>query len=460
MRMLRHMAMVALLMMAALPARTQSLHFGGSYLTSLTYRSSMEECDAHAAALEFTWKARGRNSFERSWNLPELGVGISWTDQSAVAFRGWSHRLEDLYSIYAVLRRDFGRGRLVHPGYDFNLGTAYTGNVYDWSNGYNWYYGTHFVCYVQAGAHVGLQLTPHIEALAEAKVMHVSNGRLGYPNQGMNFAGGGVGLRYCFGGSGAACRNHHGLSCGDPSRARACAGDSGHHPGLSCDDPSRAHACTGDSGHHPGLSCGDPSRAHACTGDSGPACRRVKISRDEYRRGWSLDVQAGGGVHTCGTEFVAKYVYGTRPEEYEGLRRWPKASLSTDIVYRYSGRWSTGFVADIFYSSNAGALEDYDTAIYGASDVAASKGYDPFSCGVGIVQMLHYRNVCAVFSPAVYLYRRMGIRDDHGIVYNRAGLRWYVHGGPLYVGAVIKAQPFKAEYFDFHVGWRFGSHWH
>ena len=425
-------------------------------MTSVTYRSVMSSHDVSAGFVEATWKARGKDSFERSWNLPELGVGVSWTDQSAVAFNGWDQRLDDLYALYAVMRRDFGRGERVRFGYDFDLGTAYTGNVFDFSDGYNWYYGTHFVCFVQAGAHVGVSLSPRVEALAEARVMHASNGRLGYPNQGMNFAGVGVGLRYSFGGCGAARGLIHTPSMSeDPCGVRG-SGVSSERVGSSslCERPRSSQM---NCGTMPLKDQGSGVQSEAHAGGTDSAFGRVKISPDEYRRGWSLEIQAGGGVHTCGTEFVATYRCGDSPSTYSGLRRWPKASVSADILYRYSGRWSTGVIADLFYSSNTSALKGFDTTIYGSDAVASSKGYAPFSTGVGIVQMLHYKNVCAVLSPAVYIYRRMGIRDDHGMIYNRAGLRWYIHGGPFYVGAVIKAQPFKAEYFDFHVGWRLPS---
>ena len=358
---------------------------GADFLTSMTYRNSFSQTELVSGNAELTWKAIGKDAFERAWNLPELGVGVEWTDQSALVEGEERKFFKDLYAVYGVIRRDLNRRGRVNLGYDFGLGAAYTSGVFDYDScPENWYYGSHLTCYVRAAAHVGVMVTPYLEILAEAKAAHASNGRLSYPNYGGNFLGGGLSARYSF----------------------------------------------YTSEHH---------------------VPRQRIPRDVYRHGLAADIQVGGGVHTCGTEYVARYI--SLKEPYAGLKRWPKASLSADLMYRYSGKFSSGIIADLFYSSNASALRDYDTAISGTEAVAACPGYSALSLGVGFIHGIHYKNWMAFVSSGVYLYRRMGIRDYHGPVYNRAGLRYHPAGHPLYVGASIKAQPFKAEYFDFSLGW-------
>ena len=96
-----------------------------------------------------------------------------------------------------------------------------------------------------------------------------------------------------------------------------------------------------------------------------------------------------------------------------------------------------------------------DSVLYEADEVASSKGYSPFSAGIGLVQEVFYRNAALYVQEGIYLYRHMGIRGEHGPLYERAGIRYYPPSlDPFFVSVCIKAHKFKADYLDFSIGIR------
>ena len=136
--------------------------------------------------------------------------------------------------------------------------------------------------------------------------------------------------------------------------------------------------------------------------------------------------------------------------------RWPMLSLSTDAIYRTGERFALGFTADGFWNSNTERLKWADSVLYSEEENAASKGYSPFSFGVGLVQEIFYNNVALYVQEGIYLQRKMGIHGEHGWLYERAGIRYYPEAlHPFFVSVCIKAHKFKADYMDFSVGIRF-----
>lgn len=367
-----------------------AIRAGGDWLTSVGHRSSFTQPDALSGTIEIMAPVALDNGFARAFNRPSFGIGFSFIDQSSTQLK--SCELGDIYALYALMHRDLARFWRIRLGYDLAFGGAYTSEIFDpFEARGNWFFGSHLVVYARASTYASIAIAPHLQLVADATLMHGSNGRLAYPNLGLNYAGGGVSLRY----------------------------------DLSETMPNQPW----------------------------------RVPRSEYSRGWNFDVQLGGGVHTCGTEWVAIYNYnylGEKPLEKVRLKRWPKASLSFDAMYRLCGRMSLGVMADAFYSSNAARLEEYDRAIFGNEAVSECPGYDPLSFGIGLMCSVHYGNVALTFAEGRYLYRRMGIRDDHGPMYSKFGFRYFSPRTPLFYAVQIKAQPFKAEYIDFSIGLRFG----
>ena len=182
-----------------------------------------------------------------------------------------------------------------------------------------------------------------------------------------------------------------------------------------------------------------------------PEKRKVAIPETEYEKGWHYELYAGGGVHTCAAEWLALILSEDKETlDASQLRRWPMASLSFDAIYRMNGKLALGATADAFYASNSEVLRWADGIIYGEE---SSRGYAPFSGGIGVVQEVFYKHIALYMQECVYLYRKTGTRGYHGPVYERVGFRLYPPWlDPVFMSVCIKAHAFKADYLDFTVG--------
>lgn len=317
---------------------------------------------------------------------PRYGIGMTFLDQSSTVI-DMSAKLSDVFALYWLLQEDFIHSGPFSMGYVVGVGGGYTANIFEpYVNG-NWFFGSHLFIYGRGELHASLRLSRRLRLMAQGVVMHGSNGRLSYPNMGLNFAGGGLSLKYDI---------------------------------------------------------------------VTPKAPEPRLCSFPWNESVDINLEAGGGVHTCGTEWVALYNHSDeKPAEGHRLRRWPKASLTAEAEWRFSRHFSAGVTADLFYSSNASKLRTYDTMIYGTEAVLEGPGYSPLSVGSGLEFIYHYRpGVALVVTEGCYLFRHMGIRDYHGRWYQRAGVRIAVPHSPFFFGAAIKAQPFKAEYVTFSAGVR------
>lgn len=298
------------------------------------------------------------------------------------------HHLGDIYALYATMRRDLFRKWRLAFGYDMALGGCHTSSIFD-NEANRWNW--FFGSHMMLYASGGIHLSASITDRLQlvAEAKAIHASNSRLAYPNLGFNSGGVGLSARYALSGVPPR-------GMPDSWR--------------------------------------------------------VSTESYRRGWAYDLQVGGGVHACGTEWLGYY---NQTGNYKMPRRWPKASVSADAMYRWNGRFSSGVMLDAFWSSNATHLREYDTAIYGAEEIENSPRYNPFSGGIGIINNVHYRDFAFVHSFGTYLYRHMGIREDHGLLYQKVGLRWYHPAMPLFLSAACKAQLFKAEYLEMSIGWRF-----
>lgn len=375
--MARRIISIALSLLIPALAQAQGLlvHSGADRLTAVGHRSSFVQPDVWSGKIELLRRSDGDNAFSRAYNRPYFGLGATFIDQSSTILKGTE--LGDALAVYGIMDRPLLETRIFGIGYDLGVGGAYTSRIFDpVSDAGNWFFGSHFVLFAKAGLHASAYISPRLQLVADAVVMHGSNARLSYPNNGLNFAGGGLSMKYSF---------------------------------------------------------SEPSRS------SGSG---VRVQSDAYQKGWAYDIQIGGGLHSCGTEWVATGRSG----------RWPRASLSMDAMYRFGGRFSAGVMADLFYSSNAHRLEEYDREIFGADAEAAL--YEFLSVGAGVLGNVHYRDFAFSWSVGRYLRRNMGVRENHGPYYNKIGFRYYSPSTPLYYGVSCKAQPFRAEYLELSLGLR------
>lgn len=100
---------------------------------------------------------------------------------------------------------------------------------------------------------------------------------------------------------------------------------------------------------------------------------------------------------------------------------YPKITLGADALYRTSVKHATGIGLDLTYSANMRQLEEAERIIYGDQRVDEGPGYSPLSIGVGLVQEMFWKNFSGYLSVGFYPYKKRGIREDHGLYYQKAG---------------------------------------
>lgn len=333
-------------------------------------------------------------SFAAGYGFPMFGLGLTYNTLGDVKFRSPNGHYSDMISLYGTMARDLLRTRHIGFGYNLFLGLSYSSGYYDaQTNGANWFFSSPVLLYAAGGGHLTWMVSSRMDIEAQIGVRHNSSARLAYPNGGLNYWGGGLSARYRF------------------SQAKAPAGN---------------------------------------------VFQNSRISAGEWSRGWGFEIYAGGGLHSCAAEWRAYELSVPRDGLSTGmLKRWPMASLSADAIFRTGGRFGIGATIDGFWNSNTERLRWADGIIYGEEEAMASKGYAPFSAGIGLVQEIFYKNAALYVQEGIYLYRRMGIHGDHGPLYERAGIRYYPPAlDPFFVSVCIKAHKFKADYLDFTLGIR------
>ena len=375
-----------------------SLKAGANRMTIGSFRDSYKSTGFNSYSLEFDYAtdpSDGSDGFAAGYNFPVFGIGIVYNTLSDVVFKSKNGHYADMVALYGKMSRDLLRARHFGFGYDLSLGLSYSSGYYDpIDNRSNWFFSAPVLFYATGGGHLTWFVGPRLDIEAGIDVRHNSSARFAYPNGGLNYWGGGLSARY---------------------------------------------------------------RLKERNAPTGNIFRTRSVSSDLYKKEWNIEVYAGGGVHACAAEWLAFTKTESRETQAKtNLRKWPMASLSADAIYRISGRFGAGFTADAFWNSNTERLRCADSVLYSEEENAASKGYSPFSFGVGLVQEIFYNNVALYVQEGIYLQRKMGIHGEHGWLYERAGIRYYPEAlDPFFVSVCIKAHKFKADYMDFSVGIRF-----
>ena len=170
---------------------------------------------------------------------------------------------------------------------------------------------------------------------------------------------------------------------------------------------------------------------------------------DPLDRKFRFSIFAGGGIHRCMAEFNADKLLP--PEERQSsYTPWFKGSIGADFVWRYSRVTSSGLQAELHYLSNTEALVRSDNALYGP----AERSYSPFAPGLAVIQDLYFGSFTAGVGVGAYLYKKVGVHEDHGRLYQKVWLKYYppsLHG--LFAGICLRAHKFnQADYLEFSIG--------
>lgn len=145
----------------------------------------------------------------------------------------------------------------------------------------------------------------------------------------------------------------------------------------------------------------------------------------------NLSVYAGGGLSR----------FDHRDETLFGA--W---SLSTTLSRTLSAKRRIGLGGDLFYNHADKLIRDPVTMeIHAAGHL--------LKAGMHLAYEQVFGRLDFVFQTGYYLYAR---EKGHGMIYNRAGLRYLTAGGYLF-GLGLKTHTFTAEFFELAVGYRFGQ---
>ena len=79
-----------------------------------------------------------------------------------------------------------------------------------------------------------------------------------------------------------------------------------------------------------------------------------------------------------------------------------------------------------------------------------------FTCGLSLVQQFHYGNFTVFGHLGVYLYKRFGLHEQEGLLYQRVGMKYtFPQLANVFVSIDCKAHRFKnAAMLEFTVGKR------
>ncbi len=180
-----------------------------------------------------------------------------------------------------------------------------------------------------------------------------------------------------------------------------------------------------------------------------------KMGYVPFKKHFYYHVGVGAGFQTSIQEWNIYYINQSDPAQKKtDFKRYPKASLSADAMYRFSRRYGTGLGVDLFYTPHTNKLREWDEIIHNKD--MRNTTYNPLSLGVSINQEVYYKNLALFIALGYYAYKEVGIEENISRFYQRGGFRIYFPRlGNTYLGCAIKAHKFSlAEYLEFSLGVR------
>lgn len=148
----------------------------------------------NAASLRFGYQATGRRWQDRIYKMPEMGVGVHFTN---------FYRNNDigkpiaLYVFYGAEWKRFNSRLSLN--YELNLGYSMDWKPYNAvSNPQNGAIGAKWAIFAAFESHIVWQINPYFDLLLGIMISHYSNGGTRKPNNGLNMISPTISLRYNF----------------------------------------------------------------------------------------------------------------------------------------------------------------------------------------------------------------------------------------------------------------------
>lgn len=160
------------------------------------------------------------------------------------------------------------------------------------------------------------------------------------------------------------------------------------------------------------------------------------------------EIYYGGGMHRCRQEWM---VYNT-------THPWASYTAGANINLRYLPHMSTGIGFDVFYDTKEflSRIEHVERVLYGDEAVDNGPGYKKRSYGICLMQQFHYGNFTLFGGYGIYVYRHIGLHEQEGATYQRAGIKYvFPRLANVFVAIDCKAHHFShAALIEFTTGIR------
>ncbi|MBO7068091.1 MAG: acyloxyacyl hydrolase [Bacteroidaceae bacterium] len=148
------------------------------------------------ATVGLTTRPEDGGWYERAFNYPTFGIGLSYARMGTLDFKDAS-RLGDIVNLYTWAEFNLIRTKHFRAGPLLELGLAFTGQTYDYyQNPKNRFIGSKVLAVFGTGLQAEWLFSPHWALQAGLYLTHHSNGMTRSPNLGINELSVGMGVRH------------------------------------------------------------------------------------------------------------------------------------------------------------------------------------------------------------------------------------------------------------------------
>lgn len=184
--------------------------------------------------------------------------------------------------------------------------------------------------------------------------------------------------------------------------------------------------------------------------------KRIKLEKPLYPKGLKWNIYTAAGVHSCDVEREANAKLVSEGklsvEDSYPVKRRLRMLVGVEAMYRYHPLLSTGIGIEGNYAGNQ--YRENDLILKGEED---PKGYSPFYTSVHLIQNLHYDAFSIHVACGVYTFKRVGLTEDMGRLFQRIGARYHFPEfkkmGQMFAGFDMRAHFLDRSYcLEFSVG--------
>ena len=352
-----------------------------------------KDCLTSGVSVGVNTKPSDNNYWAWAWNLPQYGLGFSYSNMGSIKCRPGSS-LGDAYTLYGHAHFDLVRTRHFTFGPNMEFGASYITKTWNAvTNPLNSFVGTPVLVMVGMGLEAGFHITPQWEIGLNAMLTHRSNGMFKVPNHGLNEIATSLYLKY--------------------------------------------------------------NLAERHLGGRGPKPEEPEYRKWIYDIYFSAGVHSCDVERVVYQSIILPEEGG--PDKWADSRQWLRLNLGGTVSYRYHPLFATGIGLDLSYTQNWTRLAEYAEiqARHDGVD-AGTVSTCPVYLGAYIQQSFFYKRVEIGIGLGVYLFKRLAIEDSDWN-YQRTMIRYHIpKAGNIFIGFAMRAHKFdRSDTLEFSFGKRF-----